>query len=345
MIKEYEIPYMRHVGHTYRDSKDPTTKEVILLAMGPTRRLCPFDAETWGLNNGYRQIMHMRGRLDKLFLSHTQCWYNDDVPPTPIYDWAEINKLYDAGVDVINIHRVTGLKSRLYPLKALIKKFGTEYFGNTICYQMAYALHKGYNKIRMYGADMMTLDEYKLEKGGVEFFIGMAIAKGVDFWISDDSSICKTHTGKPYGIKYYTLADVDPLGLLKQNTKTNIKTAKILDARLASDTEFEQAEIGEILQNYDKQLDEYTQGIAISNKKLDQMDEERILKLTRELPPKGSYMERVEHGKYADMDLPPDVLTIDDGIKLIVTPKSSSTEIGKIEGVSDVIRWVQNEPK
>ncbi len=326
-----KYPYMRHEGSIYRDSKDPTTKEVIILAMGPTRRLCPFDCETWGLNNGYRQIMHMRGRLDKHFLSHVQCYYTDDN--TPIYDWNEINKLSDAGVEVFNIHKVKGLKSKLYPLKAISEKFGTEYFGNTICYQLAYALYKGYNKIRIYGADMMTEDEYKLEKGGVEYFIGRAVGMGVDFWITEDSSICKTHTGKPYGIKHYNLTEIDPLNLLKRNTKISIKTAKILDARLACDTSITESDISDLQNKFDEQIEKAQH--------LEEIPKERLLELTKEPPPKGSWMERVEHGKYADLELPPDALTIDDGIKLIVTPKSSSTELQSIKGVSDVIKWTQ----
>ncbi len=199
-------------------------KEVIILAMGDTRNQCDFakGCEVWTVNNGYRQVAEMHGRIDKVFLAHTQCYYPEDK--TPIFDWEEMNTLADAGVDILNIHRVKGLKARLYPLKRLFEKFETEFYSDTIAYMQAYAIDQWTIKkngkvqlkdpdaehiIWMYGVDMLSYGEYQLEKGGVEYWIGYARGLGIKVNISKGSSLTQTCTGKPYGQKYYTMRDLD----------------------------------------------------------------------------------------------------------------------------------------
>lgn len=200
--------------------------EVIILAMGETRALCPFDAEVWSVNNGYRQLItcydcyiqkqklvklqiksnravcpHCNKewpipRIDKIFLAHTQCW---DAEGDPVFNWAELNHLADRGVEIINTHRVKGLKAKLFPMKSLVGKFGRSYFSDSIAYMVAYALYKGYAKIRLYGADMHTYSEYAKEKGGIEYWLGRAEQAGIKVEISEGSSLLKTATGHPYG--------------------------------------------------------------------------------------------------------------------------------------------------
>ncbi len=181
-------------------------RELIILAMGTSRNLCPYDAEVWGVNNGYKQVKEAKGHLDKLFLAHTQ---TKDAEGNNIFNWEEINKL---GIDVINTHRVKGLKSRLYPMRRVVRKLGCDYFSDTICYMLVYAIDQATYKegdsiklkypicIRLYGADMNTPDEYATEKGGIEYWIGFARGLGIKVIISDGSMLCKTLTGKPYGV-------------------------------------------------------------------------------------------------------------------------------------------------
>ncbi len=219
--------------------------EIIILAMGPTRMMCPWDAEVWGLNNGYRQVIKMGGRLDKIFLAHLQEHYMDDG--TEIFDWDEINQLQAAGIDVINTHRVKKLNSRLYPFKRITRKFKTEFFSNTIAYQLAYMLDKntiadkktgklklkpdGWKRLRIYGADMVTMGEYQLEKGSVEFWCGIAKGLGMDVEVANGSCLMRTATGKPYGAKRIDYRAVDPFNLLKKQValEKGVKDTEVLD--------------------------------------------------------------------------------------------------------------------
>lgn len=234
---------------------DVGVKQVIILAMGETRKLCPWDLKcnVYSVNNGYRQIAQMDGYISKLFCCHTQCWYQ--VDNTPIYNWDEMNMLADAGVDIIETHRVKGLKARLYPFKRIVKKFDTEFFSDTICYMLAYAIDewtyvdkKDFNRVKlrepgkkhiihMYGVDMLTFGEYQLEKGGVEFWCGIARGLGIEVVIPKYSSVCKTCTGFPYGKKYFSMNDIDPHKLAK--LKDDIIQGKDIPDRLDLTTQGE----------------------------------------------------------------------------------------------------------
>ena len=99
----------------------------------------------------------------------------------------------------------------------IVAKFGCDYFSNTLCYMIAYALHQAtYTrkgkvilkypfKLRLYGCDMRDTGEYALEKGGVEYWIGYARGLGVIVENTSFSVLCKTVTYAPYGKK-----DFDP---------------------------------------------------------------------------------------------------------------------------------------
>jgi len=147
-------------------------KEAILLALGPSKELCRFDCgEVWGVNLAYRYAYDSGGFLTKLFLAH------DDV-----FDWGDINRMSALhGFEVLNIHRLKKLESKQYPLRGIVKKFGVNYFTNTNCYMIAYAIYKGYDRLRLYGIDMRA-DEISqvAEKSGVEYWLGFAKAKGIE---------------------------------------------------------------------------------------------------------------------------------------------------------------------
>jgi len=115
----------------------------------------------------------------------------------------------------------TRIPVEIFPIEAILKKFPTRFFSNTIAYMIAYALLNtktiqteddplpkvvdGYNKIWFYGIDMMTTTTYIQEKGGVEFWMGIALGMGVKIINTKGSATGKTWNGRMYG--HYGLAD------------------------------------------------------------------------------------------------------------------------------------------
>jgi len=214
-------------------------REIIILAMGPSRVQCPFDTEVWALNMGYQQIATVQndthgktiGRIDRNFMVHKQV-----ISPTGTvyFDWAEFLDLFKAGCKMYNIHEIhcercgTFIPFEPFPLDEIIEKFDLSYFSDTICYMIAFALHEATEgnkkdhtlklmyplKLRLYGVDLQDKEEYGEEKGGVETWIGYALGLGADVTISTGSTLLLTNTGVPYGFDVIDKRMYDPYAVL-----------------------------------------------------------------------------------------------------------------------------------
>ena len=167
-------------------------KEVIILGCGPTRVECKYHCETWGVNGTYG----FAKRLDKLFMT-------DEVSEVEKtwYDMLVIKKETKAFVFPIAYptFKNLGIPIEIYPMDEIIAKFKTRFFSNSIAYMIAYALYHNYERIYLYGIDMMTSTTYIQEKGGVEYWIGRAEQAGVEVINTKGSATGKTWNGKMYG--------------------------------------------------------------------------------------------------------------------------------------------------
>ena len=184
-------------------------KEVTILGMGATMIKCRYDGEIWGVNKVYT----MAKRLDKLFITDSR-YYPDGKPS---WNFDELNKL---DIPIVSLHLFKEIKKLVhYPYHRIVERFngmGSEFFTNSICYMIAYALYKNYEKIKMYGIDMATSMEYILERGGIEYWVGRAEGMGVKVENTKGSMVCKTPMGIPYGHKLAVdMKTVDPYNLLK----------------------------------------------------------------------------------------------------------------------------------
>lgn len=90
--------------------------------------------------------------------------------------------------------------SMKYPLREIVDKFGITYFSNTICYMIAYAIYVGVKQIDLIGVNQAGKEEYVDEKGGVEFWLGFALGRGLKVKVyGKRSMVLKTKSGKLYG--------------------------------------------------------------------------------------------------------------------------------------------------
>ena len=188
-------------------------RELIILGQGPTRVECKYHCETWGVNGGYV----FAERLDKLFMC-------DTLEGEILTEEYNVEKLLEfKGTLVLPkpfpVFDGLNIPVEIYPIDEVLAKFPTRFFSNTIAYMMAYALlHtktiqesndpmpkvvEGYKKIWFYGMDMMSNSSYMQEKGGVEYWMGVALGMGVELTNTNGSATGKTWDGKMYG--YYGL--------------------------------------------------------------------------------------------------------------------------------------------
>ncbi len=162
-------------------------KEVIILGTSPSSDECPTYGNIWGVNGAYKFRP-----CSKVFITDK----NHKVNGQPVFNVEEMNIL---GVPVVSRNHVDGLNCETYPYDEIVKQFNTEYFTNSICYVIAYALYKGFTKISLYGCEHLSPREYVQQKAGVEFWLG--IAKGMGVWVKDygHGTLFRVWDGVPYG--------------------------------------------------------------------------------------------------------------------------------------------------
>lgn len=169
-------------------------KEVIILGTSFSARDCPFNCETWSINAGYQLRDYLTPfRLDRLFITDRLYSVEDE---TINFDVPRMNAL---GIPIVSMHKIEGLNCELYPFKEIVKEFNTRYFTNTIDYAIAYAIYKGYKKIKLYGVDMVAPREVEFQRCGIGYWLGRAEERGCKVSVSDGSELFKTNGDVPYG--------------------------------------------------------------------------------------------------------------------------------------------------
>lgn len=99
-----------------------------------------------------------------------------------------------------------------YPLEDVMNSCGgVAYFNSTAAYAVAYALHLQVKKITLFGCDFTYPNAHDAEKGRacVEFYLGMAKARGIAIGLSDRTSLMDgiaTQDARLYG---YDTLDVE----------------------------------------------------------------------------------------------------------------------------------------
>jgi hypothetical protein len=90
----------------------------------------------------------------------------------------------------------------LYPLEDIVDyfKLPMAYFSSGPEYMIAWALREGFKEMTLYGLNMTVSDEYKDQKPGMEFWLGIALGMGVKVNLQHDkSSLLKCRDSKLYG--------------------------------------------------------------------------------------------------------------------------------------------------
>jgi hypothetical protein len=159
------------------------------------------DSEVWAVNYMASVI-----RCDKMIaldpLDHPDI---DNQFPAGQMKW-----LRETQFPIISCKKVDGLNIEEYPLKEVTEVFGGfKYFNNTVAYAVALAIYKGAEEIAMFGCDYYYVDPDRpdwtakaLETGRacVEFWLGVAVARGIRVVIAASSSLMDQNLGRPlYG--------------------------------------------------------------------------------------------------------------------------------------------------
>ena len=158
--------------------------EINIIGMGEGKELVPQTGRRWGIT----RVIH-------------------EMPVDVLFDIHDPKKLDNTGLflarkQLAKDKHILFYDTENYPLKKIIKEFGTDFFSNSVCYAIALAIHEGATAISLYGVNHSRWNkiEYIRQKPAVDFWIGMAIGRGVKVNIYGPmSEICKLYNGKLYG--------------------------------------------------------------------------------------------------------------------------------------------------
>jgi hypothetical protein len=93
-----------------------------------------------------------------------------------------IKQTKQMNIPVYACHAIPETTYIRYPIEDIIKEFRTGYFSNGICYMIALALYKGVKELNFYGVNhtrLNMIDEYTIQKPGVDYWLGVALGRGV----------------------------------------------------------------------------------------------------------------------------------------------------------------------
>lgn len=147
------------------------------------------DCEIWGVNQLYRFIP----RADRWFQIHHD-WQDNKKWATGanLAEW-----LTDAPCPVYMIEAQPGMPMTLPYPKAWVKEQLQvhEYFTSSIAMMIALAIAEGFEHIGVYGIDLIVGREYHFEKACVEFYLGIAHAKGIQYHLPQQTALLwQSHT-------------------------------------------------------------------------------------------------------------------------------------------------------
>ena len=184
---------------------------IFILGRGQSLGYCPTKkpdkSEFWGCNNIYKAR-----EVDRLFIMH-------DIYITQFNRKAEIIKeANEKGFPVYTLGKYEELKNNIqYPMPEVIKEFGIAYFLTNISYMLALAIMQKPKKIFLLGVDMDfgTSNEYmQNEKSNIEYWLGQAVGRGIEFSIAKGSTLLKRKgRNNYYGMKVTTEKDTNVIHL------------------------------------------------------------------------------------------------------------------------------------
>lgn len=173
-------------------------KAVAIVGYAPSSRLgaadLPANVEIWGMNDMHSFIdeahlwfqIHETNMVDGSGVGKNTTFQRESYGSGEHFAWLQNTK-----IPVMMIGKDPEVPaSQRYPLEKVWEFDGHEpYFTCTPAYMIAYAIYQGFNEIHLYGIDLTVTEEYQKQKACVEFWIGVAMTKGIKVEWPDSSPL------------------------------------------------------------------------------------------------------------------------------------------------------------
>ena len=168
-------------------------RQVNIIGKGSGWKLAPLTGLSWGINN-----INLLRPIDVIFEMHTMEVAKNLLPRCQEYlDVARENKTL--AYSIMDCE-VGGFKFKRFPIEKIVKEFDETFFSCSVDFMIAFAIYSKFDKIDVYGVNLVHGHEHSYERPGVEFWRGYAKGRGID--IKFHGPICevgKTKMGIVYG--------------------------------------------------------------------------------------------------------------------------------------------------
>ena len=154
-------------------------RSVLILGGGPTHAVAPLDDpayEVWCCNDlsAIAVDSERRFRADRWFELHPNDTCVRWRRRSDFWSW-----LATLPIPVYQFGRRDNTNSIDFPLQRVIRA-GRDYFSCTFAYQIGLAIAEGFERIALYGADLLTAREATVERATVEWWLGFAEGQGIE---------------------------------------------------------------------------------------------------------------------------------------------------------------------
>jgi hypothetical protein len=179
---------------------------VNIIGCAPGWPAAPYDdGPRWGINDNHKSV----DKLDLIFDCHNlkRVVKGKELLGRRTVDEVKehLKLIKKKGIPMFCTTEFKNMPSVMkYPLDAIVSEFKTDYFGSGPDYAVAYALHKGFDEIHLYGILMIVGEEYYHQKPTLEHWLGIALGRGAKVRVHDSTkdrlcSLGKLVFGKLYG--------------------------------------------------------------------------------------------------------------------------------------------------
>lgn len=152
------------------------------------------QAEVWGIN-----FMGAVIHCDRLIALDVL----DDPECIKAYPPGHLEHFRKTQIPIYSARHTEGYNTIEYPLDEIKKAFGGfSYFNNSVAYAIALAVYEGVDELMLFGCDFTYSDAHFSEagRGCCEFWLGIAVARGIKLTIANSSTLMDTNVGRPaYG--------------------------------------------------------------------------------------------------------------------------------------------------
>lgn len=185
-------------------------KKLAIIGCADSKKLAPVEDmsfDIWGMNNLYPQLprankwfeIHQITSDGTNFLRRNERIFRGQVVNDYLKQMGEWAQKQAIPV-YMQQHWDIVPTSIAYPLKDVLQGFGN-YFTNSVSYMIALAMLEKYEEIHIYGVDMAVVgndvlnpeaNEYSYQRPSVEFFLGLALGRGIKIYLPPECDLLKT---------------------------------------------------------------------------------------------------------------------------------------------------------